>query len=40
MPAAKHRLVTAENRKWWTLAAVGFGLLMTPQGGDPHVGTA
>ena len=24
----RHRLVTAENRKWWTLAAVGFGLFM------------
>jgi hypothetical protein len=23
-----NRLVTAENRKWWTLAAVGFGLFM------------
>jgi EmrB/QacA subfamily drug resistance transporter len=24
----RDRLVTAENRKWWTLAAVGFGLFM------------
>ena len=24
----RNRLVTAENRKWWTLAAVGFGLFM------------
>jgi EmrB/QacA subfamily drug resistance transporter len=24
----RDRLLTAENRKWWTLAAVGFGLFM------------
>jgi EmrB/QacA subfamily drug resistance transporter len=24
----RNRLLTAENRKWWTLAAVGFGLFM------------
>jgi len=24
----RHRLMTAENRKWWTLAAVSFGLFM------------
>jgi EmrB/QacA subfamily drug resistance transporter len=24
----RHRLLTAENRKWWTLAGVGFGLFM------------
>jgi len=26
--AIRSRLVTAENRKWWTLVAVGFGLFM------------
>ena len=24
----RNRLLTAENRKWWTLGAVGFGLFM------------
>src|SRR5918995_3340665 len=24
----RQRLLTAENRKWWTLAAVAFGLFM------------
>ena len=27
-PPAARRLVTDENRRWWTLAAVGFGLFM------------
>ena len=28
MPHGRARLVTEENKKWWTLAAVSFGLFM------------